>query len=154
MNKRKFVTSAIWPDKHKEILREMHEKGHTSLEIAIKLNRTRNSVIGFIHRSGLSQPRVKKAANRIPKRPQELKPKPPKQIFIKPIIEVDTPKKTTLFIFTNNRHCKYISDEPKGLETRVCGNKTISGTSWCFEHHELVYTKKPVLNMRGQLHHG
>ena len=52
--KRRFVTSAIWPDKHKEILREMHAKGATALEIAIALNRTRNSVIGFIHRSGLS----------------------------------------------------------------------------------------------------
>jgi hypothetical protein len=56
----RFITSAIWPDKHKEILREMHAAGATALEIAIKLGRTRNSVIGFIHRSGLSNSRPKK----------------------------------------------------------------------------------------------
>ena len=152
MAKPRFVTSAIWPDKHKEILREMHAAGHTALDIAIKLNRTRNSVIGFIHRSGLSNSRPKKPAIKTPKPPQQLKPKQPKKIFIKPIIEVDMPKHTTLFVFTNNRHCKYIADEPNGIDTRVCGSRTVEGTSWCFEHHALVYTKPPVLNMRGQLH--
>ena len=75
MNKRRFVTSAIWPDKHKEILREMHGKGATALEIAIKLNRTRNSVIGFIHRSGLSNSRPKKQPPpKAERKPQEAKP--------------------------------------------------------------------------------
>ena len=148
----RFITSVIWPDKHKEILREMHAAGATALEIAIKLGRTRNSVIGFIHRSGLSQPRAKKPANRVPKPPQQLKPKEPKKLFTKPIIEVDIPKQNSLFIFTNKRQCKYIASEPDGLKTRVCGNRTIEGTSWCFEHHALVYIKPPVLNMKGQLH--
>ena len=75
-------------------------------------------------------------------------------LFIKPIIEIDIPKQTTLFVFTNNKQCKYIAGEANGIETRVCGNRTIEGTSWCFEHHALVYIKPPVLNMKGQLHHG
>ena len=149
MNKRKFVTSAIWPDKHKEILKEMHSKGATALEIAIKLNRTRNSVIGFIHRAGLSKPKTPKQPAQ-PKQPKvKAKPKP---LFIKPIIQIDIPKQTTLFVFTNKRQCKYIEGEANGIDTRVCGNRTIEGTSWCFEHHALVYTKPPVLNMKGQLH--
>ena len=82
------------------------------------------------------------------------KPKEPKKLFTKPIIEVDIPKQNSLFIFTNKRQCKYIAGDPQGTQTRVCGNRTINGTSWCFEHHALVYTKPPVLNMKGQLHHG
>ena len=147
-----FIRSAIWPDKHKEILREMHSKGATALEIAITLNRTRNSIIGFIHRSGLSSQRPKKIATRTPKSPQQIKPKEPKKLFVKPIIEVDIPKQTTLFVFTNKRQCKYIAGEADGLNTRVCGNRTVEGTSWCFEHHSIVYNKQPVLNMKGVLH--
>jgi GcrA cell cycle regulator len=157
MNKRRFVTSVIWPDKHKQILFEMHEKGHTALEIAIKLNRTRNSVIGFIHRSGLSKSRPKKpVAPKTERKPQELKPATVHKLFPKPIVEIEKPKSTdgVLFVFTTNRNCKYIEGEPDGAHTRVCGKRAMSGKSWCFEHHALVYTKQPVLNFRGQLHHG
>ena len=149
MSKPRFITSAIWPDKHKDILKEMHAAGATALEIAIKLGRTRNSVIGFIHRAGLARPKPVKQ----PAQPKQPKPKAkPKPLFIKPIIEIDIPKQTTLFVFTSKRQCKYIEGEANGIDTRVCGNRTIEGTSWCFEHHALVYTKPPVLNMRGQLH--
>lgn len=152
MAKTKFITSVIWPEHHKDTLRKMHAEGASVLEIAQALNRSKNSIIGFIHRSGLSKSRPKKPAIRVPKAPQQLKPKPPKKIFTKPIIEVDIPKQTTLFVFTNKKHCKYIADEPNGLDTRVCGNRTIDGTSWCFEHHLIVYNKQPVLNMKGVLH--
>ena len=155
MNKRRFVTSAIWPDKHKEILREMHGKGATALEIAIALNRTRNSVIGFIHRSGLSNSRPKKQPPpKVERKPQVAKPAPVHKLFPKPIVEVEKPKSTdgVLFIFATNRNCKYIPGHADGANTRVCGKRSISGKSWCPEHFALVYNKQPVLNMKGQLH--
>ena len=149
----KFIRSAIWPDKHKELLKQMYTSGASVLEIAQALNRTRNSIIGFIHRSGLANSRPKKPYARAePKKPQEAKPKETKKLFTKPIIEVDLPTQSTLFVFTNNRQCKYIADEPNGLQTRVCGKRTMTGTSWCFDHHTIVYTKQPVLNMKGALH--
>ena len=155
MNKRKFVTSAIWPDKHKEILREMHGKGATALEIAIKLNRTRNSIIGFIHRSGLSNSRPKKQPPpKVERKPQVAKPAPVHKLFPKPIVEVEKPKSTdgVLFIFATNRNCKYIPGNPDGANTRICGKRSMAGKSWCPEHFALVYNKQPVLNMKGQLH--
>ena len=149
----RFITSAIWPDKHKEILREMHSKGATILEIATKLGRTKNSIIGFIHRSGLSNNRPKNIPIKA-KKPEFVVKEKPKQIFVKPIIEIERPKSTdgVLFVYTKNRQCKWIDNEPCGLETRVCGKLTATGKSWCPEHHALVYNKQPVLNMRGQLH--
>jgi hypothetical protein len=154
MNKRKFVTSAIWPDEHRRILLEMHEKGATILDIAIKLNRTKNSIIGYIHRAGLSNSRPKKPAQRVPRKPQVVEEKPVKQLFIKHIIEVQPPKQTTgvLFVYTNNRQCKWVQGESNAENTRVCGKRSMSGKSWCAEHFALVYNKQPVLNMKGQLH--
>jgi hypothetical protein len=153
MNKRKFVTSAIWPDEHRRILLEMHEKGATILDIAIKLNRTKNSIIGYIHRAGLSNSRPKKPALRVPRKPQVVEEKPVKQLFVKPIIEVQPPKQTTgvLFVYTNNRQCKWVQGEPNAENTRVCGKRSMAGKSWCAEHFALVYNKQPVLNMRGLL---
>ena len=155
MNKRKFVTSAIWPDKHKEILKEMHAAGATALEIAIKLGRTRNSVIGFIHRSGLSKNRPKKQPPpKAERKPQVAKPAPVHKLFTKPIVEVEKPKTTdgVMFVFATNRNCKYIAGDPDGANTRICGKRSMTGKSWCAEHFALVYNKQPVLNMRGQLH--
>jgi hypothetical protein len=154
MNKRRFVTSAIWPDEHRKILLEMHEKGATILDIAVKLNRTKNSIIGYIHRAGLSNSRPKKPAQRVPRKPQVIETKPVKQLFVQPIVEVKPPQQTTgvLFVYTNNRQCKWVEGEPVGENTRVCGKRTMFGKSWCPEHFTLVYNKQPVFDMRGQLH--
>lgn len=152
MNKPKRITSVIWPDKHKQILLKMHGEGASAAEIAAVLGRTKNSIIGFIHRSGLSNSRPKTQIKA--KKPEFTLTEKPKQLFVKPIIEVEAPKFTggVLFIFSNARQCKYITDHPTGLDTRVCGKKTQVGHSWCAEHHALVYNTKPVYNMRGLLH--
>jgi hypothetical protein len=154
MNKRRFVTSAIWPDEHRRILLEMHQKGCSILEIAVRLNRTKNSIIGYIHRAGLSNSRPKKQANRVPRAPQVIQEKPAKPLFVQPIVEVKPPEQTkgVLFVFTSNRQCKWVVGEPNAEHTRVCGKRTLEGKSWCYEHHALVYNKQPVLNMRGLLH--
>ena len=151
----KRITSIIWPDKHRKILHKMHAAGATAAEIAAVLGRTRNSIIGFIHRSGLSNTRPKKQLPpKVERKPQVAKPAPVHKLFQKPIVEIETPqsKDGVLFIFSNNRHCKWIQDSPNGIETRICGNRSVSGKSWCAEHFALVYNKQPVFDMRGQLH--
>jgi len=152
MNKRKFVTSAIWPDEHRRILLEMHEKGATILDIAIKLNRTKNSIVGYIHRAGLSNTRPKKTVVKIQRKPQTIQ-KNLDNFLAQPIVEVQPPKQTTgvLFVYTNNCQCKWVQGEPNAENTRVCGKRSMAGKSWCAEHFALVYNKQPVLNMRGLL---
>ena len=47
-------------------------------------------------------------------------------------------------IIVSSRGCKYVHGSPRDGDWSYCGKPTIeSGSSWCADHHALVYGKRP-----------
>lgn len=128
------MKSVIWSDKEKELAKSMCLEGYTAQSISERLKRSRNSVIGFLHRSGLT---LAKAKRNYKKR---IKPvvihtihSPPANVFVKFSVKL---------MNARYRQCRFIQDiEKNPADTMICGAKTPENSSWCPDHHSLVYRK-------------
>jgi len=135
------------------IARNMNEDGKSAREIGAALGRTRNSVIGWFHRAGISLDKV--PPNKVVKEvsaPKIRKPSPPQPIKAefrprlffnsqtnKPI-EQPTEAKNVSFTNLKGMMCRSVVGEPKGAETIYCGEPTVKATSsWCAYHHSIFY---------------
>lgn len=128
------MKSVIWSDKEKELAKAMCLEGHTAQSISEKIRRTRNSVIGFLHRSGFT------LANAKPKSKKRVRTK------VLPIINnnpVATFVKFSVKLMNARyRQCRFIQEVSKNpADTMICGAKTSENSSWCPDHHSLVYRK-------------
>jgi GcrA cell cycle regulator len=145
-----------WPIEHDNILRDMVAKGCTSTEIAAKLHRTRNAIIGRATRMKL----IWKRGPGYPKR-KSAKPKPKSKIRNK-ILSMQGGAKKELFIqdrsplviklkaegmsllLATYGHCRW-PVESRGVDRmpRCCGAKCHG--SYCPDHHRIsVMTKKSI----------
>ena len=128
------MKSAIWSDKEKELAISMCQAGHTAQRISECLRRTRNSVIGFLHRSGLTLANAKRIQKKVPK------PKVIPVINSKPV-NVFT-KFSVRLMDARYRQCRFIQEIANNpADTMICGAKTPEKSSWCTDHHSLVYRK-------------
>jgi hypothetical protein len=59
------MKSALWTDKEKESAIAMCKEGLTAQAISEELRRSRNSIIGFLHRSGLSLGKAKRIYKKV-----------------------------------------------------------------------------------------
>lgn len=128
------MKSALWTNKEKETAKALCLSGETAQSISEKLNRSRNSVIGFLHRSGLTLGKAKRKYKKV------IKHKVIPEIH-KPIEEAFS-KFSVRLLEARYRHCRFIreiADNP--AETMICGARTQEGKSWCLEHHSIVYRK-------------
>lgn len=150
----------IWTEEQTDKLKKLVKAGLSASEIGRELGVTKNSVIGRIHRVGLSgrdyprqgQPRELKAewsreaSNKrwasTPRR--EAKPPLQKVEKIATLIvsnAVSAPLSKALLIDAlTERHCRWIDGHPKHSPT-YCGRETLPGTSWCAWHHSRVYQR-------------
>lgn len=153
-----MTTGPRWADDQVAALQTMAGEGYTGGRIASAIaerfgvRRTRNAVIGKLHRLGFRlagpQPERKSKPKRR-KRPHHgprpgvgrasalMQPVPVKQ---KPRVPAP-PRKTVTFRGLKPRRCRY----PYGdrWPFRFCACKSVAGTSWCAAHYRLVFRPKP-----------
>jgi hypothetical protein len=123
------MKSVIWKTHERHTAIEMAHKGHSFLDIANKLKRSRSAVAGFLRRSGISIAKI-------------VRP-PPKPRLVKPeVIELVTiaTKATVSFLDLKPRQCRWVEsvDTTNPINTMYCGDETDHG-SWCKHHRKLVY---------------
>ena len=147
----------LWTEFSVTKLRKLAEKNYSAREIAQMLGPefSRNSVIGKMHRMGLSRglaPRLpnkepEKAVKRTPP-PLEIKPKISKPVLELPTLDIDT-SNVVSFMELKARMCRFpVSGQ--GFDTKFCGNRTGEDRSWCDDHGKIVYIKGSEAKRHGE----
>ena len=147
----------LWTDISVAKLRKLAEKNYSAREIAQMLGPefSRNSVIGKMHRMGLSRGLTPRLPNREPEKavkrtppPLEIKPKISKPVLELPTLDIDT-SNVVSFMELKARMCRYpVSGE--GFETKFCGNRTSEDRSWCDDHRKIVYIRGSEARRHGE----
>jgi hypothetical protein len=133
--------------------RKMNMEGKSARDIGRALGRSRNSVIGWFHRAGISLDKVN--PNKPPPKvvqPKVQKPSAPKplaepfqpRLFFNSLtnkpIEQPTDLKNVPFMKISGMMCRSVVGEPKGVDTIYCGEPTVkASSSWCAYHHSIFY---------------
>lgn len=150
-----------WSDQAERILRQHWAEGCTANEVSFELakagiHKTRNSIIGKVHRLGLarrmpSPPKKhsKKArATTVPKvkrtysRPATVvkKPKPLKPTKVKPD---DAKRIGPTLMQLERRSCRWPVGKKTGAEQMFCGENSDEGSSYCCEHRKRSVSQIP-----------
>ena len=128
------MKSALWTDKEKESAIAMCNEGLTAQAISEELRRSRNSIIGFLHRSGLSLAKAKRINKKVT-RPKVI------PVIHKPVEEAFK-KFAVKLLDARYRQCRFIQEIANNpANTMICGAKTKEGHSWCSDHYSIVYRK-------------
>lgn len=138
-----------WTNEEIEMAADLASRGMTSSEIGKVLNRTRNSVIGKLHRKAIrlgdKKPTRERAAPRekVERRPRNndfLRSKAPNKKLIERVVEAKESRPIKLFD-AKFFECKYIinQDRVAPFNTTCCGATTFNNSSWCKEHYDIVF---------------
>lgn len=156
-----------WTDAMVEELRKMWKEGLTTGEIGKRLNVSKNSIVGKVHRLGLSgrpSPIKKKeesdsAPAKTEKKETSSKPvaKPAKEPISAPVkaddIKAETIEKPTAkdcnhkkgsntsLTDLDNHTCRWPLGDPKDENFHFCGKKVRIGQTYCEEHSAVAYVK-------------
>ncbi len=158
-----------WTDQMVEDLKRMWKEGLTTGEIGKRLNVSKNSIVGKVHRLGLSgrpPPIKKKETTPAPSKPATPKPtkvvkeekitapkpapvekkkeEPIKEIFTKNITPPTSPVKNTgnlSLTDLDNHTCRWPIGDPKDDNFHFCGKKVRIGQTYCEEHAAVAYVK-------------
>ena len=124
---------------YKPLIRDLWNKGLTASEIADKIGRTRNSVMGAISRMRATDPSIETRGSGIfvVKKPRPLVIKPPKPVELVKIKD-DSPKGSVDIMNLKTFSCRYIVKEGSYLTARYC-NKQIDRSSYCADHYKICY---------------
>src|SRR5262249_36843669 len=124
------MRATVWDNPESEqVLRTMWMQGDSAALIADALHTSRNSVIGKVHRLGLSRtqrkPKIAKQRTRsnvVPLRRKQAKPKP-------------RPGESVPFLKVKWFHCRAVLDQrgKDGL-AMFCGQTKAVGSPWCTKH--------------------
>lgn len=146
----------IWSDREIELLKKLHAELWTCSRIATRLNgKSRNAVIGKIHRLGL----VSNAGPQSCK--QQRKGRPRKLRLVAPPVEAPKPKKraSDLFKFEclplpvedtppaklmavadlEAHHCRWVYGNVGEPVHGFCGKEKVEGLSYCLDHARKAY---------------
>lgn len=131
-----MIKSVIWSPKERDTAIQMAQEGYTGSQIAQHLKRSRNSVIGFLHRSKIDLGKTNKAHR---PRPVVSKPKPPPS---KPkAVQTEIPIVSNEIPLMEARmfQCKFITKENiNPFQIMCCGAETVY-KSWCSKHFKIVF---------------
>ncbi len=155
-----------WTEQMVEDLKRMWKEGLTTGEIGKRLNVSKNSIVGKVHRLGLSgrpSPIKKKSDAPSPKEPVAPKIKEPvkpaeKQTVKEEKTEPVCPKNETISIMPgtssaprhkgnvsltelDNHTCRWPIGDPKDENFHFCGKKVRIGQTYCEEHAAVAYVK-------------
>lgn len=147
-----------WTEEELATLRRLKGEGMRAEAISKVLGRTRNAVIGKLHRFGLTDP-AKRSRKKPPAEPKPKMPhtrtvprrqvsgekKPPTPVKQEPIPEKQEPipddTATLVRLEDLERfHCRWIEGPVAGENTLFCGAHKIPGSSYC-RHHSKILSK-------------
>jgi len=120
--------SADWTEERIAELTKLWAEGLSAAEIGKRLEITKNSVVGKVHRLGLPkrQSPIKRAEGSSPA-PKKRK-------------KVEKPKIITMAALTNSM-CAWPSGEPGTPEFQFCGKPVVPSKPYCLEHCQRAYVK-------------
>lgn len=146
----------MWTDERVDTLRKLYAEGKSCGQIAAVVGKSRNAVIGRVHRMGLplrgpTGPTTDGVARRVKARQEARqriaampKPNPIKRVISTPAVKsdgyvadpslplADAPLVTLMDL--ENHHCRWMHDD------RFCGCAKVPGTSYCEHHLRAAYT--------------
>lgn len=128
--------SVIWSQQHRDTAIQMANEGYTASQIAAKIKRSRNSVIGFLHRHKIKLGIINKHH-----KPKNLPPPPRKPRPVKKVVFPEKPIDINPIPFLSSRmfQCKFIiKEDTDPWKTMCCGKPTQTG-SWCNYHRTIVF---------------
>jgi len=152
-----------WTNEDIDKVRLFVSEGKTAREIALMfVGKSRNSIIGVMHRNSIKSMTVRVKKEKPPKEPRK-----PRREYSRlspfgkrnEMFEFDkkwpvehkatgTKKIDELSIF----HCRAVIGDVCGVETQYCGEVTVFGKSWCKEHY-MRYFKMPE-DLNAKAHSG
>lgn len=131
-----------WPAEHLEIVKTMWFDGSSASDIARALGsgKTKNAVIGQVHRNGFV---------RSPSLPSKVaKPKPINRVreiepVIAPPVEVK-PNSSAKITMRNIRfgQCRWPIGDPQHADFHFCGKKQHDGSPYCDQHTAKAYQRQ------------
>lgn len=132
-----------WTDDALTVLKQMWEEGQTSSDIAYRLNTTRNSVLGKVHRLKLP---IHKSARRPKSAPGERKKPmtvivrkvPLRPIIVEPSLDQDT---WVPFMESRATTCRAIMGRGSDGLVLFCPNGKLPEDSYCPYHSGIYYNK-------------
>ncbi|UEM11926.1 GcrA family cell cycle regulator [Bradyrhizobium barranii] len=130
---------SVWDDPNSEqVLRTMWTQGASAALIADALQTSRNSVIGKVHRLGLSRTQRKP---KLAKQPTRSNVVPMRRKTARPI---KRPGEPVPFLKAKWFHCRAVLDQ-RGKDGLVlfCGETKVFGSPWCAKHRR-AYTASRV----------
>jgi hypothetical protein len=146
----------FWTVEERATAMQLAKKGATAAAIGAAIGRTRNSVIGWLHRAGLGlqgKPTPKRPSRALTKPVERrAKLKPPAQprfaagyaymTGANPMPPAPLPKREPLpplgnLMTATANQCRWIDTAPA-----ICGRDTKAGSSYCPHHHSIVYVRK------------
>jgi len=141
-------TYKLWTSEHVEALKRHFEAGLTCQQIAGEIGVTRNAVIGKIHRLGLSRPRAAPVgpAERKGPRPRRLGVLTQRRILREIFAEAPSPadepieslERCSLIELAAGK-CRWPISDPGAADFSFCGNRSVTGLSYCPGHARIAY---------------
>lgn len=152
---------AGWTDEMVNRLKELWDEGLTTGEIGKKLNVSKNSIVGKVHRlklisrpspikkkddeESIKKPEPKKAEiKKAPEPVKEVKKKFEPKIKEEPITCVTPVKKSgdkITVVDLDNHTCRWPIGDPKDENFHFCGKKVRTGQTYCEEHSAIAYVR-------------
>lgn len=149
-----------WSEDEMITLSRMASDGHSARAIAEKLGRTRNSVIGRVHRSGIKllgktcRPAIKKILKKelIIKVAKVIKAQPKPVNFLPAVREKPKPLGSAPpYLMTRLQdlkpnQCRWIVEKDFNDDYLYCGHPVVKDQSWCAHCRKVVFL--PFVPMR------
>jgi len=144
-----------WNEQEHEIAVSLWKSGASASKIGQELGRTRNSVMGYIHRLKLNMPDriLKKEPKPIrPRTPKVAKPRMPsiKNVkFVGPTYSSEPSHRVSL-LDLGAFMCKWVKDDRLlGHLPEYCGLPVLDGKSWCGFHHGITTIERTSREKQG-----
>jgi hypothetical protein len=155
-------TELRWTEQQGKIAKRLCFEGKTAAEIAVEVGKTRNAVIGYLHRNGIRmndingrfsslKPRAKPV--RVERVGGVIHRKVEKKVKKPPILKFDAIRTKDgvmgiPFLKAGPNQCRYIIEDRPAI---ICGEPTKSvNCSWCEGHYGIVFTKDSIVRQKSQ----
>jgi GcrA cell cycle regulator len=123
-----------WTEAADAVLRRLWADGATSGEIAAHFRKTRNAIIGRVHRLHLP-PRPSPIPGHVPAKPKPVAPPPPPPVIVAPVAPPPRPAPV--------RACQYPHGDPGEPGFHYCGEPVWRGV-YCRACFARCYQRLPV----------
>lgn len=151
-----------WTEQQGKIAKRLCFEGKTAAEIAVEVGKTRNAVIGYLHRNGIRmndingrfsslKPRAKPV--RVERVGGVIHRKVEKKVKKPPILKFDAIRTKDgvmgiPFLKAGPNQCRYIIEDRPAI---ICGEPTKSvNCSWCEGHYAIVFTKDSIVRQKSE----